>query len=63
MKRQRYGLNPATGRVEHHYVDEGKRRADVGRGRPMTALSAPVSGLRNVGLQDGRRVARIGGAS
>lgn len=31
-RRQVYGLNPATGRVEHHYRDVGLMSASAGRG-------------------------------
>ncbi len=34
MTQQVYGFNPATGRVEHHYVDKGPQSA-YGHGRPV----------------------------
>lgn len=35
MRRQVFGFNPATGRVEHHYVECGPARALPGHGGPI----------------------------
>lgn len=35
--RQVFGRNPATGRVEHHYVDLGRMSASIGHSRPVVS--------------------------
>ena len=40
MQRQTYGTNPATGRVEHHYVDHGPAQITVLRGTRITPRGA-----------------------
>lgn len=40
MQRQVYGLNPATGRVEHFYRDEGAARVTGLRGSMLVPRDA-----------------------
>ena len=43
-RRQVYGLNPETGRVEHHYVDLGRMSATVGHSLPVVRTFTPTTG-------------------
>lgn len=40
-RRQVYGFNPDTGRVEHHYVDLGRMSASAGRGFVLVPTFVP----------------------
>lgn len=62
--RQVYGFNPATNRVEHHYLDMGRMSASIGHARPVistfvqTASSVEDNGDRMV-PNGGTRQARL----
>lgn len=45
MIQHRYGLNPATGRVEHYTVDHGPVKVPYLRGSAMVPLGAQKSDL------------------
>lgn len=58
MTRQVYGPNPATGRVEHHYVDRGPAKVTYLRGANLTPPNSKTASTNR-----GRKVTRSGGTA
>ena len=59
-RRQVYGFNPGTGRVEHHYVDLGRMTANTARGTVLVPTFVPGGdGHQNVTANGGGQQPRI----
>ena len=62
MLRQRFGLNPATGRVEHYYADEGPQATGIGNQRPVIHTFVPGgASIQNVTTNGGQKIKPLRG--